>query len=55
MFEAMKAYKRIGFDGPVRIDHVPTMAGENNKEPGYGEIGRLFALGYLKGLMEGAY
>lgn len=54
MFEAMKAYKRIGFDGPVRIDHVPTMAGENNKEPGYGEIGRLFALGYLKGLMEGA-
>ena len=54
MFEAMKAYKKIGFDGPVRIDHVPTMAGENNIEPGYAEIGRLFAIGYLKGLLEGA-
>jgi len=54
MFAAMKAYKKTGFDGPVRIDHVPTMAGENNSEPGYGEVGRLFALGYLKGLMEGS-
>lgn len=52
MLEAMKAYREVGYDGPVRIDHVPTMAGENNSEPGYGEIGRLFALGYLKGLME---
>lgn len=54
MFAAMKAYKEVDYDGPVRIDHVPTMAGENNNEPGYGEIGRLFALGYLKGLMEAA-
>lgn len=54
MFEAMKAYKEVGFDGPVRIDHVPTMEGENNRVPGYGEVGRLFAIGYLKGLMEGA-
>ena len=54
MFAAMKAYKEIGFEGPIRIDHVPTMAGESNREPGYGEVGRLFALGYLKGLMEAA-
>lgn len=54
MFAAVKAYKEVGFDGPVRIDHVPTMEGENNREPGYGEVGRLFALGYLKGLEEGA-
>ena len=53
MFEALAAYKDVGFDGPVRIDHVPSMAGENNQEPGYGEVGRLFALGYLKGLLEG--
>ena len=52
MFAAIKAYKEIGFDGPVRIDHVPTMEGENNHEPGYGQVGRLFALGYLKGLLE---
>ena len=54
MFEAMKTYKKIGFDGPVRIDHVPTMEGEKNSDPGYGQDGRLFAWGYLKGLMEGA-
>lgn len=54
MYGAITAYNEIGFDGPIRIDHVPTMDGENNREPGYGEVGRLFALGYLKGLLEGA-
>ena len=39
--------------GPIRVDHVPTMAGEENREPGYGEKGRLFAAGYLKGLLDG--
>jgi mannonate dehydratase len=52
MFESIKAYKEIDYNGPVRIDHVPTMYGEENEEPGYGEFGRLFALGYLKGLIE---
>ncbi|RAV11111.1 mannonate dehydratase [Paenibacillus contaminans] len=54
MFEAMKTYCEIGFDGPVRVDHVPTMEGERNDEPGYESLGRLFAVGYLKGLLEGA-
>lgn len=53
MFEAIKAYKEIGFDGPIRVDHVPTMEGENNQDPGYESMGRLFALGYLKGLLDG--
>ena len=52
MYEAIKAYREVDFDGPVRIDHVPSMDGETNKEPGYGQVGRLFALGYLKGLLE---
>ncbi|MBO9610179.1 MAG: mannonate dehydratase, partial [Paenibacillaceae bacterium] len=54
MYEAMKAYAEIGFDGAVRVDHVPTMYGENNGDPGYETMGRLFALGYLKGLTEAA-
>lgn len=54
MFAAMKAYREIGYGGAVRVDHVPTMAGEDNREPGYAALGRLFALGYLKGLLEGA-
>jgi len=55
MLEAMQAYKAIGFDGPMRPDHVPTMEGDANDTPGYTERGRLFAIGYMKGLMEAVY
>lgn len=54
MLEAVKAYREVGFDGPVRIDHAPTLEGEDNREPGYAEMGRLYALGYLRGLLENA-
>ncbi|WP_307720007.1 mannonate dehydratase [Paenibacillus koleovorans] len=53
MAEAVRAYRKIGFHGPVRVDHVPTMAGEDNRTPGYESMGRLFALGYLRGLLDG--
>jgi mannonate dehydratase len=54
LLECMKAYRDIGFDGPMRPDHVPTMAGEDNTHPGYHDKGRLFAIGYLRGLIEAA-
>lgn len=54
MFAAMQAYRDIGFDGPMRPDHVPTMAGESNSNPGYETKGRLFAIGYMRGLLHGA-
>jgi mannonate dehydratase len=52
MYEAMKAYYDIGFKGAIRPDHVPTMAGEENTRPGYMTLGNLFAIGYMRGLME---
>ena len=52
MYAAMKAYYAIGFTGPIRPDHVPTMAGDSNQHPGYSTIGTLYALGYMRGLME---
>jgi mannonate dehydratase len=52
MYAAMKAYYDIGFKGPIRPDHVPTMFGDSNEHPGYSIIGTLFALGYMRGLME---
>ena len=52
MYEAMKAYYDIGFRGPIRPDHVPTMAGEENTRPGYMTLGNLFAIGYIRGLAE---
>lgn len=53
--ECMRAYARVGFDGPMRPDHVPTMHGETNARPGYAVLGRLFALGYMTALHQVAY
>jgi len=52
MVAAMRAYRDIGFEGPIRPDHVPQLAGEEDGEPGYTIKGRLFAFGYLRGLMQ---
>lgn len=52
MAKAILAYKECNFIGPIRVDHVPTMAGETNLTPGYASVGRLFAIGYLKGLLD---
>ena len=49
----LKLYHELGVDGPLRVDHVPTMAGEANEDPGYAMLGRLFAIGYTKGVMQG--
>jgi len=52
MYAAMKAYIDIGFKGPLRPDHVPTMAGDSNQSPGYSALGSLYAAGYIRGLIE---
>ena len=51
MAEAMRAYREVGFSGPMRPDHVPQMLGEDDGEPGYTMLGRLFAFGYIRGMM----
>ena len=53
MFACMKAYREIGFDGPIRPDHAPAMEGDPNTRPGYEALGRLYAIGYMRGLLEG--
>ena len=53
MRAALQAYRDAGVDCPVRVDHVPTMYGEANDQPGYESLGRLYAIGYLRGLLEG--
>ncbi len=52
MVEAMRAYRDIHFEGPMRPDHVPQLAGEEEGEAGYTMLGRLFAVGYMRGLMQ---
>ena len=55
MLACMEAYRDVGFEGVCRPDHVPTMEGDSNDRPAYSDIGRLFAIGYLKGLREAVY
>lgn len=52
MVEMFRTYKAVGFTGPLRSDHVPTMAGESNAHIGYEMKGNLFGIGYMKGIME---
>ena len=52
MAHLLRVYKENGVSVPIRVDHVPTMAGEASTLPGYDAMGRLFAIGYLKGLLE---
>lgn len=55
MLACLRAYRDIGFEGVARPDHVPTMGDDSNDHAGYSSIGRLFAIGYLKGLREAVY
>jgi mannonate dehydratase len=53
MYAAIQAYAAAGFEGVMRPDHVPVLAGESG-EAGYTMMGRLFAVGYMRGLIEAA-
>ncbi|MGV3662249.1 MAG: mannonate dehydratase [Prosthecobacter sp.] len=48
----IRTLKQAGYQGTIRPDHAPSMAGETNETPGYEMLGRLFAAGYLRGLMQ---
>ena len=52
MADIIKLYKKCGVNVPIRVDHVPTMAGEKTEIAGYDALGRLYAIGYLKGILE---
>ncbi len=50
MLAAMRAWKEVGFDGPMMPDHHPRVEGDT----AYGHRARSFAIGYMRGLMEAA-
>jgi len=53
MVAAMKSYHKNGVANiPIRPDHVPTLDGEANQHPGYEMLGRLWAVGYINGLID---
>ena len=52
MVACMRAYRDVKFDGIMRTDHTPTLAGDHAEVAGYSTLGRLHALGYMTGLRE---
>jgi len=52
MVNMMHLYKKCNIDVPIRVDHVPLMAGEEQGTAGYTALGRLYAIGYLKGILQ---
>jgi len=52
MYACMKQYYEVGYSGYIRPDHVPTMLDEQTEYPGYSTLGNLFAVGYMRGLMQ---
>ena len=48
MFEAMQAYREVGFNGVLTPDHSPRIEGET----GYRHRGMAFSLGYMRALMQ---
>jgi D-mannonate dehydratase len=51
----VRLYHEAGLNVPIRVDHVPTLEGEDNHASGYAALGRLFAIGYLKGILDACH
>jgi mannonate dehydratase len=54
MLACMRAYRKIGFEGVLRSDHVPVLEGDAAEVAGYSHLARLHAVGYMTGLREAA-
>ena len=58
MARMIALYRDLGLDVPIRVDHVPLMGngetGGPDRPAGYSAVGRLYAIGYLRGLLESA-
>jgi mannonate dehydratase len=52
MARMLHVYHDAGFEGPIRPDHAPTLEGDSNDSPGYAMQGKVFAIGYMKGIMD---
>ena len=51
MYEAMRTYKEVGFEGPFMMDHTPGFPNTDSTFWG----GRAFAVGYMRALIQAVY
>ncbi|MBI4551315.1 MAG: mannonate dehydratase [Candidatus Latescibacteria bacterium] len=50
MVQAMKTYRKVGFNGPFMMDHTPGIP-----HPSGGWAGRAYSNGYIRGLIQSVY
>ncbi len=50
MYRALEVYRDAGFNGPFMMDHTPNLVQE-----GVGQAGRAYAVGVIRGLLQGVY
>ena len=50
MYEALKTYKEVGFNGPFMMDHTPGIPGDRNAREGHA-----FATGYIRAMIQAVY
>ena len=47
LLAAVRAYREVGFDGVIRVDHAPAVVGDTDSERTFG-----YQVGYFKGLVD---
>ena len=53
MVRMLEIYSKAGFNGPIRPDHAPTIEiDREDTRSGYTMGGKVFAFGYMKGIMD---
>jgi mannonate dehydratase len=53
MVRILEVYSKSGFNGPIRPDHAPTIEiDRSDTRSGYTMGGKVFAFGYMKGIMD---
>lgn len=50
MYEAMQAYREVGFEGPFMMDHTPGLPQKNARW-----VGLAFAVGYIRSMIQAVY
>ncbi len=53
MARMLQIYHEGGFTGLIRPDHAPTIGQEANDRPGYAMGGKVLAIGYMRGILDG--
>jgi mannonate dehydratase len=50
MYQAMRTYKEVGFEGPFMMDHTPNIQGDRDQREGHA-----YAVGFIRAMIQAVY